>query len=527
MSSLKDAALRYAAHGWPVFRLSPGSKKPVKDTNGVHEATTDAAVIEAWWDETPTANIGLACGSPSGVVVVDLDTADAGAGMDLPQTVRVRTRKGAHLYYEYTGDLRNSVRKLGDGVDTRADGGYVVLPPSSVAGHVYTRDTNVSEMAPLPQWIVDALTAPPEQRQLPEPEVEGFSPWGKAVLEGEIARIIRDAREDEHNRNDTVFRAAANVYGPVKTGHIPEEEATRQLRQAALSTGLPVDEVTATLESALVKAEPREPAPREERPAAPAAPQWTPPTQPATTEARSRLLTLDDLENLPDPEWLIPFALPEGMTWVYGDPGLGKTFVALDWTLSLSSSGKHIFYALGEGVAGLRARAKAWVTEHPHAKPWQTFRLLANEAFPRLLDPVSVQNLIHDIENADAIPDLLVVDTLARTLGGMASDSSDEAIGRVIAVLDHLRSRFGLSTLVIHHPKKPSKGEGKPGMRGSGAIQGAADCIWKIEDWSGERVLLNEKIKDADELPRLKFRLKPVANSVVVSPSAVELMSGV
>ena len=58
MSTLLDAALRYAALGYPVFPCLPGEKAPITP-HGFRDATTDIAQIEAWWAKHPDANIGL------------------------------------------------------------------------------------------------------------------------------------------------------------------------------------------------------------------------------------------------------------------------------------------------------------------------------------------------------------------------------------------------------------------------------------------------------------------------------------
>jgi putative DNA primase/helicase len=71
-----EAALSYAARGWAIFPLVPGSKKPFgkahecgapSHQHGFKDATTDPAIITAWWTEHPDANIGVATGKVSGV----------------------------------------------------------------------------------------------------------------------------------------------------------------------------------------------------------------------------------------------------------------------------------------------------------------------------------------------------------------------------------------------------------------------------------------------------------------------------
>src|SRR5712692_5894092 len=74
--STADAALIYAQNGWPIFPLY--GKIPLKNSHGHRDATTDLDQIEQWWSQHPTANIGLATGEVSGVLVVDMDPRHGG-----------------------------------------------------------------------------------------------------------------------------------------------------------------------------------------------------------------------------------------------------------------------------------------------------------------------------------------------------------------------------------------------------------------------------------------------------------------
>jgi hypothetical protein len=91
------AALRYASQGVPVFPLAPRSKFPLISAanggHGLHDATTDAARIQAWWMAHPTANIGLKTGVVFDVIDLDSEAAvdaleSAAAGRDLTECER-------------------------------------------------------------------------------------------------------------------------------------------------------------------------------------------------------------------------------------------------------------------------------------------------------------------------------------------------------------------------------------------------------------------------------------------------------
>jgi len=153
-----EHALRYARRGWRVFPIWPirngrcacgtacgrdGGKHPIGRLapHGVHDATTAEATITRWWTDTPDANIGIATGAVSGLVVLDVDGEDGEASLaalerehgPLPATPTVLTGKGRHLYFTYPGvPVPNRVR-VAPGLDVRGDGGYVVAPPSTHA----------------------------------------------------------------------------------------------------------------------------------------------------------------------------------------------------------------------------------------------------------------------------------------------------------------------------------------------------------------------------------------------------------
>lgn len=133
----------YASRGLAVFPLAPKSKVPCI-AGGFKNATTDIEQIAAWWEYKPESNIGIATGGASGGLVIidcDYDEAKGEDGMAtvrghelsegaFPESACVTTpRGGEHLYF-FSDEPFDCSTNAEEGVDIRADGGYVVAPPS-------------------------------------------------------------------------------------------------------------------------------------------------------------------------------------------------------------------------------------------------------------------------------------------------------------------------------------------------------------------------------------------------------------
>ena len=140
----QEAAALYVSLGFKVFPLAAGSKLPaIKGGHGFKDATDDADQMEQWARRFPNANIGIATGASSGLVVIDIDPRNGGTasmcklggkGMTFPPCPTVRTGNGGrHLYFAFPVGLASSLNKLGPGIDVKATGGYVVAPPSIIA----------------------------------------------------------------------------------------------------------------------------------------------------------------------------------------------------------------------------------------------------------------------------------------------------------------------------------------------------------------------------------------------------------
>lgn len=515
--------------------------------HGLHDATLDLATIDRWWQANLEANVGIATGETSGIAVVDVDLdknpnalvdLEALVG-ELPPTLTVRTGGGGlhYIYERPDGGIRNSSGKLSDSVDIRGDGGYIVAPPSI---HPDTRTRYQWEHkvapAPFPQVILDRLAEldrKPEPTSAPDIGVAG-DPWGTRILEAEIARI---ATAPEGTRNETLFKAACNVFEAMKGGHIDTGVAWDQLESIAQRIGLDKHESDGTLESAYDRAVERHPEERPDRPLPDVAAEPRPAVAPIVDAPKgrsSRLLTLTDLEKIPPARWLLEGFLPEGFSVLFGPPKAGKTFVALDWSLTVAATMGPVVYCAGEGAGGIRSRIGGWRARHPELDPSGNFRTLTLGDFPYLLDQSSVDQLAWDLESLDG-PRLVVIDTWARTIGGSGGNENDAGeVGRAIKALDQMRDRFGCSVLVLHHAPAPSemrKHAKRP--RGSTALDGAADAMWRLDPPDDEerqspiaarQDLKCVWVKDFETPRPITIKLDPSGDSLVPNPSASFLL---
>lgn len=176
-----DAALAYAKQGWHVFPLMwvredrecscgtecahPG-KHPLTP-NGFKSATTDPMKIAEWWKKWPRANIGVACGA-SRLIVVDVDPRNNGddeivnlqAKHDqLPSTMTSLTGGGGwhYIYNVPFGQMPPRSWVPCQGVEIKADGGYIVAPPSNhVLGQYRWDEGQPRDLVDAPEWLQKA-----------------------------------------------------------------------------------------------------------------------------------------------------------------------------------------------------------------------------------------------------------------------------------------------------------------------------------------------------------------------------------
>jgi hypothetical protein len=226
-----EAALAYARRGWPVFPLhhpdphrgcscldalecrSPG--KHPRTRKGLKDASTDEAQIRRWWELYPLANVGLAMGRKSGLVAVDVDPRSGGDASiselievygGLAETLEADTGGGgSHIFFSHPGvTFKNSSSALGEGLDVKTDGGYVVAAPSLHSSGKRYRWRNRVMPAEMPSWLLKLLTA---EKQKPV-AASGSVPRSRPSITAHHRPIIA-----EGSRNHRLFRVACAMRG--------------------------------------------------------------------------------------------------------------------------------------------------------------------------------------------------------------------------------------------------------------------------------------------------------------------------
>lgn len=224
---------------------------------------------------------------------------------------------------------------------------------------------------------------------------------------------------------------------------------------------------------------------------------------------------LGDLE-FKSPEWIIDGLLERNTFSVcFGAPAAGKTFLVLDMALCVATGRQFhghdvkqgsVFYIAGEGHNGFARRAAAWAKDNdvslkgvPFFKSSRSIVLTEQESVDEMMEVVAqmVEQYGH--------PEMIVVDTLARSMGA-ADENSTQSMGAVIMAIDEIRDTHDCTVLAVHHTGHGNKDR----ARGSSALLGAVDCEFMVDKWSGADPIAKievkwTKMKDAKMADPLNF----------------------
>lgn len=506
---MKQHALAYLKRGWSIVPCEPRGKQPLVRWADYNNRRPTEEEIERWWTKWPNANIAIICGKISGIVVVDVDT-DRGGTTDGQASTGLVAKTGGggfHLFYSYpVGSTRVPNRVGADGIDVRADGGYVIAAPSThKSGQRYTW-LQSDDPAPCPLWVIEKKDKHEKSSDhwLTSLLLEGTSPG---------------------TRNDDVARLAGYYAGKA----IPPDVAEVLIHQWMKSQNipLPMDEVSVTVRSVYRTAVRNKTS-----------------TQPESSD-NSAFATLgmrDYMRKYGSTEikWLVKGWLPDAtIAFTASPPGGLKTWTMFDLAVSVAS-GESFF---GDGEVENPGPVLIIQQEDFHG---QVAERLAVITMGRLgIDPPSNDS---DVDEFDApiMPDLpiylhpdrrlrfddttviqgleekikeikprlVIIDPLysaASTDDYMTKSASD------MFVLKRLRDTYGCTFFISHHTRKSSDSWDRQEMWGSQFLNAFLETGWQVrkqEDAEAIVVKRHFKVSGAVDPVRVDFTIDTSAACV-------------
>lgn len=547
-----------ALQGCKCFPIIAGTKRPCTD-NGWKEASNDQAQIDAWEREFPGCNWAVACG-PSDLFVFDVDpngmaawealvAADPDIQAAIAAAYTVRTpRGGLHVYFRGNGP--STASRIADGIDTRGgikdaegnirSGGYVLLPGSYTENGGYTEEGGKLSILPAAVFAIVPERKKGETHGLERPLkpdnprniqwcndlIESYVANGRVSVQGRggnnLAFAVVASILDKGISPATAFDLLWEHWNPHCQPPWDDWELETLVRNAAEygeeTTGAKGFE---TNEDAFGGFQGLD--------------DWKPTDgglddTPAKAERpRGHVMALHDYaDSVGDPEWLIRGFLPaQGVAMLYGDSGTYKSFLALDWALSLSYGEpghweaapvkQDVLFIAGEGpVATAKVRWPAW-RAHRGIEFITDHRFFILDRVPAFTDDERWEDIKADLAHLNVLPRLVVIDTMSRAMAGTDENSSKDAT-MMISFAEGIARHYECLVLLIHHTGKDEK----KGARGSSVFKANVDSQMSTTKKPGGMALRVHKHKDADAPDEaVFFKIKDSASSIVLEKTDV------
>lgn len=489
-------------------------------------------------------------GSVSGSATWDSWIADNELGCD-PETWRARTGGGGqHIYFRYPDHLsiRNTQETI-TGIDVRAEGGFVIAPPSRHQNgkqYLWTFSPFDTELAEAPQWLLEKVGASEVL-----PLVATPAPLSPSLLSSSTSRTQTQATADR----PPLPQQATDAWGHIVDGRdaymrdvvwaaivawyreCPIPPSEREVEQKLL-------EVFAVYERKVRPQDAGNTLDNEGRGIsafrdkwAYAMRQWETKVAAAAKEKRgandsfesaqasspidpsAELEWFDDIKPVISTPYIIKDVLDLGaMSVVYGPSNCGKTFFALDiayhvaidhsWR-SQRVAGGSVLYLAAEGGNGIANRIvglkkTSGVVDVPFALRRAGLDLLRPEA-----DTARVITLAEEVAGRAPLK-LIVIDTLSRVMAG-GDENGPVDMTAFIKNVDRIRHASGAHIMIVHHTGK----DAAKGARGHSSLRAATDT--EIEVSVDEAEMRSAKVTKQRDLPggeEFAFKLDAVALGV-------------
>jgi putative DNA primase/helicase len=228
--------------------------------------------------------------------------------------------------------------------------------------------------------------------------------------------------------------------------------------------------------------------------------------EPPKAEPRFKLLTCDQLRDLPPLAWCVRGVLPaRGLAAIAGPSASGKSFLAFDMAAAIAGGWRWfgqrvtaapVVYAALEGEAGYKLRAQAWEANHGQALP-NGLRLM--------LDPFKLTEA-KDVEDLAAVVPagaVVIIDTLNRA-APESDENSSRDMGLILDAAKRLQALTGGLVLLVHHT---GKDESK-GLRGHSSLFAALDAVVTVNRDGDRREWKMGKSKDGADGEAHTFKLQ-------------------
>lgn len=536
--SLRDAAFALARAGWRIFPLKPGQKEPL-----IAEwqllATSNLATVERWWTQHPDANIGIHCGN--GTLGFDVDVkkgkngpaslaALEGQHGKVPETLTARTPSGGQHRYLAGPNVTNSAGKLGEGLDIRSEGGFLVAPPSRIGAGVYEWVNPAQPIMPAPQWLLDRLQPQvehverdieteitPEQladlrSALAHPALlewaggnEEWSSIGYALLS--LGEVGRELWLDFSQRAPNYDSGAPEAWWAKRRK--PRSDY-RSIFKRAAALGWKNPNPGGSIDPASVGFG-KGPAPEgmslspikpKESPAAPVLLAQGAPAKIILThiadvlDRKSTAQWLPGLRNILEASVLAMLVAPRNTF---------KSFIVLEWAMRAAVEHCGVVILSGEG-AGLDRRVDAWLRKHGKGIDPKALHVVTLER-PVDLNIDGTLVLVRDAIAALGWPvHLIVVDTLSKFTPNVKENDNTENAQLLAKLSDALRYQFGASVLMVAHA-----GHAEPGRpRGASARMANPDAEYVVDRIDMRVSVTRERFKDSPSLPPLDYQAEVI-----------------
>lgn len=510
-----EAALACAELGWRILAIygvkdgkcgcgDPNCEHPAKHPHsryaphGCHSETVDGAEICGWFGNGEQVNIAVATGAESGLVVIDIDPRNGGdlaALGALPTTATAATGGGGwHLYFTYPAgtDIRgfsaDKTPRLGPGIDVKAKGGYIILPPSQhITGGEYrwTRDPR-GGLADLPPRLLAKIVEQPAAKAAPAGE--GVIPEGRrnetlTSLAGSMRR---------KDMSPSAIKAALLV--------VNAEKCKPPLKEGEV----------AAIAASIGKKDPAEPD--------------TPPVY------RPRVLDLDTLTPR-ETEWLIPDYVPcAALTIVGGNPGAGKTSFGLDLVTRLSrgwppvvggaDAAKHglsVIIANEDSVERvLLKRLRNMDADLSKIKVLADVEIMEDGMATTESFTVEMLTVLDQLIESYPTMKLLLFDNLPDCLGAFVKDNDNKAVRRALRPLNAWADRYNVAIVGNTHLNKRADDAAILRILGSMGYAATARAVLgvsihpddaELAAWEKRRIVTPIKESYAPEGDALVFRI--------------------